>query len=400
MRSAALVIFLAGCHDWEALSSGEPRATVAACVAYVVGGDSHTCARTTDGALLCWGDNRFGQLGTGDREPRSGPVTAALAGESVTRVYLPAGSGDITADRAVYTCAVTTTTALICWGDNRAGQLGIGKTEPQPKPVAVSGLGSGVARAAAGGGHACAQTSDGALFCWGSNTNGQLGTGDLAQRLEPTRVDTTKLASSVDAVACGGSYTCARSDERIYCWGANEHGQLGIGSPAGASTPTELAVLGSDVTRLSTGANHACAFTAEGQAWCWGSNVFGQLGTSDTKARNRPTEADSSELGKVSWISAGGQHTCAIASPDSTLWCWGDNRFGQLGTGDTKPRFAPAQVLALGDQVSDVYSGGSHTCAKKADGSVWCWGNNQYRQVGADVGAQTTEPVRVFAGCD
>src|SRR6185369_8967782 len=127
------IVVLGGCNDWSSLSSTYNGDS--ACVAFVVAGDTHTCARLADGSVTCWGDNRFGQLGSGDKEEHARAKVALDVGAA--KVFLPAGDGDITADRAVYACAITTDNVLWCWGDNRFGQLGTGDTTTKLVPARV-----------------------------------------------------------------------------------------------------------------------------------------------------------------------------------------------------------------------------------------------------------------------
>jgi alpha-tubulin suppressor-like RCC1 family protein len=253
-------------------------------VAFVVAGDTQTCARLADGTVECWGDNRFGQLGTGDVAKHS-VAQVDLGGLGATRVFLPAGNGDITSDLGVFGCAITTDNQLSCWGDNRFGQLGTGDRDPRPKPAGVSGIASDIAKATNGAGHTCAETADGALYCWGRNTAGQLGTGDNDNRDVPTRVT---LPITIERLSAGAQFTCARgTDGSLYCFGSNEYGQLGIGSNVAQKTPVKVPGL-SSVVRLSTGAGHTCAFTSDGIVSCWGDNREGQLGTGDNTAHSSP----------------------------------------------------------------------------------------------------------------
>lgn len=394
VRSLLLLLALAGCHDWASLSAAWEGEGV--CTAYVVTGPSHTCARMTNGAMYCWGDNRFGQLGVGDTSPRGRPTRLDFAGLGVTKIYLPAGDGEVSSDSGVFTCAVTTDNALHCWGGNRFGQLGTGDTELRATPTRVTGLGNDVARASNGGGHACAHTADGKLWCWGKNLGGQLGLGTTSPELAPKQVDVGGL--SVERLATGANFTCARgADGSLWCWGENGMGQLGLGDLSPRTSPTRVMSVGTSLVRLVSGGAHTCAVSTDGLASCWGDNRFGQLGVNDTTARSAPTVV-AGALGTVTQVFAGGTHSCALRS-DNTLWCWGDNRSGQLGVGDTQPRAVPVQVSALGDQVAGAWAGGAHTCAVKSDGSVWCWGNNQYGQVSGTAGARSESPVQLFPPC-
>ena len=402
MKSRASLVIAAlmfGCTDWASLSKDYEGPGV--CPAYVVASSTHTCLRKTSGSLYCWGDNRFGQLGTGDTTKRSTPTRIDVAGLGITRVLLPAGETEITSDLAGNTCAITTDSSLYCWGDNRFGQLGRGDTTSVSKPAIVNGIDRHVARAGSGTGHICAQSVDGELFCWGKNTQGQLGLGEHGQEPNPTKVN---IGHVVERLAAGGDFSCARStDGSLFCWGDNRLGQLGTGDGVAAqNVPVQVANMGTHVVRVSAGGAHACAYTDDGVVWCWGDNRSGQLGTGDQESHPRPVKVDPSGFGQVKTneVLAGGTHTCALRD-DNSLWCWGGNRFGQLGTGDTFPRTVPVQVApdVLGQNVAAAYAGGAHTCAIKTDGSLYCWGNNQYSQLGVDVGSQSLNPVQVLGPC-
>jgi alpha-tubulin suppressor-like RCC1 family protein len=396
-RFVVLLVALLGCRDWGSLSSAYGGSGSSACVAFVVSGDTHTCARKTDGTLVCWGDNRFGQLGTGDMSAHPTPTPVELSGPGVAKVYLPTGVGDTSADLAVFTCALRTDNSLSCWGDNRSGQLGTGGTEQHLLPNAVMMLGTKVSRASNGAGFVCAETSDAALWCWGNNQRGQLGMAGGGMQTVPVQVPGV---SGIDGIACGGSHTCVhKPDSTVYCWGDNTYGQLGVMGMGSVPTPTQVSSLGMTVTKVAAGANHTCAVAASGALSCWGDNRSGQLGTNDTNPRMVPTPVDATNVGnKVSSVLAGGSFTCAVLT-DSTLWCWGGNQFGQLGVGDTNPRTAPVQVAPsiLGNHVQSASAGGDHACAITTDGAVWCWGNDDYGQLGA--GMMSSSPVKVLAAC-
>jgi alpha-tubulin suppressor-like RCC1 family protein len=413
--AVVFVAFVSGCHNWGALSSAYGDSGPPACVAFVVPGDTHTCARRADGSLLCWGDNRYGQLGTGDTIQHLTPTQVNLSGTSVAKVYLPTGSGDITSDLAVFTCALRTDDSLACWGDNRSGQLGTGTMNQSLLPTPVMTLGTTVARAGAGAGYACAQTIDGNFWCWGTNQDGQLGIGSMTSKTTPTQA---KALSSVDSVECGGFHACAlESDNTLWCWGDNTDGQLGFMTAGEQTTPLQVTSLGEGldggpagdsgatvVQKVSAGAHHTCAITKAGEVFCWGDNTYGQLGTGDTTSQTTPTPVEASTLesggATVIEVYAGGTSTCALRS-DATLWCWGDNTNGQLATGDTTQHPAPVQASPsiLGNQVASASVGGAHACAVKTDGSVWCWGNNMYGQLGTgSLGASPT-PLEVLPPC-
>jgi alpha-tubulin suppressor-like RCC1 family protein len=393
--SAALAV--AGCQDWAALSSTWEGEGV--CAAYVVAGPTHTCVRMSNGALYCWGDNRFGQLGVGDTRQRNVPTRVPFEGAGVSKVYLPSGDGELSSDLGVFTCAITTDNVLWCWGGNRYGQLGSADTDVRTSPTQVQSLGSDIARASNGGTHTCAQNSDGRLFCWGSNLSGQLGFGAGSAQLIPAQV--TIPGVTVERLATGSRFSCARStDGSLYCWGDNGLGQLGLGDSAVRATPERVNALGMSAVRMAAGGAHLCVLLNDAEVWCHGDNRFGQLGTGDLTARLAPSHVAGGGLGRATQVYAGGGHSCAL-KVDGSLWCWGDNRSGQLAAGDTTARALPVQAAPelLGTQVTAASAGGGHTCAVKTDSSVWCWGNNQYGQVYEGAGPQALNPVRVLPPC-
>ena len=387
---AALVVGAgAGCMDWEGLSAGGEGVS---CAAFAVAGATHSCARLTGGELYCWGDNRFGQLGDVALAGGHTPVAVPLGG-ATKRITLALGFGDVTADAGVFSCAITTDGALWCWGDNRFGQLGSGDKEPRPALAPVQSL-ADATNVDGGAGHACARTTEDAVFCWGSNHRGQLGIGDAEESLVPAPVS----GLSAKRVACGGNHTCAvATDGAVWCWGDNREGQLGVGTNEERSEPARVFGMEPDAAHtISVGGSHTCALATDSSVWCWGDNRFGQLGDGTLAARNAPTRVELPT--GAEHIYAGGHHTCAVLIDGST-WCWGSNAFGQLGrTGDNSPVPVRAGEAELGTEVTAAWAGSAHQCAVKRDGSVWCWGNNHYGQLGRE-GSSSATPVRAIAPC-
>jgi alpha-tubulin suppressor-like RCC1 family protein len=293
-------------------------------------GAFHTCAVTSGGILRCWGDNWHGQLGDGTTTDRLTPVPVSGLGSVVAVV---AGWR--------HTCALTSAGEVWCWGDNSNGQLGDGTMTDRLTPVPVSGLDSGVVAVAAGSGHTCALTSAGEVSCWGYNGQAQLGDGTMTNRLTPVPV--SGLDSGVVAVAAGASVTCALTDAgEAWCWGSNSNGQLGDGSVMERSTPVPVSGLENDVVAVAAGGHHACAHTSAGEVSCWGYNGEAQLGDGTTTDLLTPVPV--SGLGSVVAVAAGSYQTCAQMR-NGAVSCWGWN--SQLGDAAMRIRLTPEPVLSL-----------------------------------------------------
>ncbi|MBI4704415.1 MAG: hypothetical protein HY744_25195 [Deltaproteobacteria bacterium] len=205
----------------------------------------------------------------------------------------------------------------------------------------------------------------------------------------------------VVAVAAGGDYTCAvKADGTLWCWGWNQYGQLGDGTTQDKPLPTQVSALGTSAVAVAAGADHTCAVKADSALWCCGWNQYGQLGDGTTQDKPLPTQVKALGTSAVA-VAAGWLHTCAVKA-DGTLWCWGHNEYGQLGDGTTQDKPLPTQVSALGTSAIAVAAGRAHTCAIKKDGALWCWGRNDYGQLGNGTTQSKSSPVQVSAlgGCE
>ena len=266
---------------------------------------------------------------------------------------------------------------------------------------------TGVSPAAAidaGSFHTCARLQDGTLRCWGLNDSGQLGDGTTTNALTPVAVAGVAGAA---AVSGGGFHTCARfPDGTLECWGRNDSGQLGDPATTTFSSATPVRVTGiTSAASMTAGGFHTCALLGDGTVQCWGENDFGQLGngTSDpvpgSPTTVNPTPVAVSGITSAVAVSAGGWHTCALLR-DGTIQCWGQNTYGQLGDGSPITRPAPGRsstpVTVTGITTAIAIEAGIfHTCALLADGTLRCWGRNDEGRLGNGTTADSSTPTIV-----
>ena len=390
----------------------------------------HACALRDDMSLVCWGANDQAQIGDG---PASGPrgltdlTMLATPGASLPKTVTAVATG------YGHTCAIAGSD-LYCWGDNRQGQ--INRDEPaqhfeaphllQPAqfrdPVAVAagaqhnclvhrigdvycwgadgsrqlGGGTPIGNAAAviaGNTFSCALARDNALYCWGDNHFGQLAVGGSTIRLTPAQVPGIAHAG---ALAAGGAHTCVTADDAdgaraLFCWGANGSSQLGNGSSTDESSATRIPSLAPE--GIAAGAEHTCAFAADGELRCWGSGSSGQLGL-DPGGDGVITIPALKDLGGpdggdgVFAVAAGSWHTCVAATISASLICFGLNTDGQLGT---PPLLTNVTIKALA-------AGSAHSCALDSTGKLWCWGRGDEGQLGDGLATGRATPMTVMLG--
>jgi len=250
---------------------------------------------------------------------------------------------------SLYTCALLANGTVTCWGSNINGQHGDGSNLSHLTPSPVPGLTNAVA-VATGQFHTCALRADGLAACWGANDAGQLGTGDTTSRFTPAFLN---LFSGTVAIAAGDRFTCAvLPDGTGRCWGRGDSGQRGDGTITVAQPRPDTPFGLVNTIAVAGGAFHACAVSARGRAFCWGRNAGGEIGDGTTTIRPSPTPVNirvnflTQPLGTVTQIVTGGSHTCALLA-NGSLVCWGANNLGQLGDGTTVPKLQPAVVLSF-----------------------------------------------------
>lgn len=372
-------------------------------------GQLHTCGLTEDGAAYCWGRNENGELGNGlERETREEPVP--VTGNLTFR--------QISAGRA-HTCGVTRDGAVYCWGRDDQGARGDGRNDPHefshPEPVPVQSE-QVFTQVSAGDRQTCGVTESGTAYCWGANAKGQLGDGTRQDRYEPVAVNSEQTFTQVSV---GGSWRFAYSDTSglgyacgvtsegdVYCWGNNREGQLGVGMDDGpmmclggllddcSRIPRRVQEEELNFIQVDAGVEHTCALTEDGTAYCWGENYYGQLGTGTDEDRTEPTKVN----GNLTFadISAGFQHTCGITR-DGNTYCWGKGNSGQFGdgtTGSVAERAEPGPTVGERDS-RQISTGRLHTCEVAEGGRVYCWGDNQYGKLGTGSASEHLVPTAI-----
>jgi alpha-tubulin suppressor-like RCC1 family protein len=350
-----------------------------------------------------------------------------------TGTYLLDRFGTLTAPKRVavatgfqMSCGLTATSGVECWGGfGENATLGNGTAQGSSSlvPVQVTGLTSGVAAVAVGGGHACALTNARTVWCWGDNIWGELADGTTNSALVP--VQATKLGANVAQVVTGHNITCGLTfDGAVNCAGLNGFGELGNGTtsstvPPIASFATPVVGLGngSGVVAIAALGEGGCALTSAGAVSCWGENFAGQLGngTGGTGMGNEFSTVPVSVQGLgsgVTAIAAGNAHACALTSAGTVL-CWGghyttcgeEQRFGTSNNDPTAPicggivanTLVPVAVSGLPSGIlglSVSSSEASQQCAFTTS-AIWCWGNDGNGQLGNGATTSSTTPVHV-----
>jgi hypothetical protein len=289
------------------------------------GSGNHTCARVNDEDVMCWGANESGQIGDGTTTDALTAVNLGLC--SCDDPVLLVSTG------AAHTCIVRDNGGAVqCWGDDTYNQVGAGVGGAQPTPTAVLHGGAplmGAVAIATGDRSSCAVMHDGAVDCWGDNTSGQLGTGDTS----PVADVGTALVTGATGVAAGGVFACALTAGDPFCWGTSDPTLLPLGADGGAppsGMPVDMTAL-AGARMIASANNHACAIMADGSVACWGLNDHGQCG--DGTTTNRDVPGTVAGIANAITIAAGALHTCAWTHDG--LYCWGDDSYGQLGDGQT-----------------------------------------------------------------
>ncbi len=397
----------------------------------IAGGDYHTCGILTNGTALCWGKNDVGQLGNGSE---GGYSTVPLFVSGSYRFYnnsaywnkdhlvsiLPREMYE-SGDTITFECSVASDSYQSSSkddSDSTSSNLVVKNVFVRGDLSRMSGYCNGYSEnsndlmmynvswyigsshkfsavvlkggsVSAGSDSTCGLLINGSAVCWGSNEYGQLGNSS-----EGGYSTTAKFVSggyNFSKVDTGGYHACGMmANGSVLCWGRNTYGQVGDGTDGNnKNSPTFVSGTYKYVD-ISSGNLHSCGITEEGHGMCWGNNEYGQLGDGTTTNRNTPTAVSGSHL--FIKIVAGIHHTCGIVS-DGSAYCWGDNSHGQIGNGSVGGSATAPDEVGGGYKYSDIAVGYVHSCGLLTNGSVVCWGDNTYAQLGnGSVGGESSTP--------
>jgi len=364
----------------------------------VVAGTDFSCATSTaDSQVICWGNGVYGQLGDGSVDSSSTPVT--VSGGLSNVIALAAGIEHV--------CALTGAGEVYCWGDNLDNALGPNAVgmDSSAVPVSVSGWPASERaidiKSNNSNAYTCVLTNAGHVYCWGTDSEGELGDEGPTSSAAPLQVGSAGGSINLTSSICAGDLWACSTDSNgnLDCWGMNVFGDFGNGTtePSNPGYPTQTPVTPVGFQSLACGANHICGLNFNGGVDCWGWNFDGESGNGAPSSTllTSPNAVPLLSEG-IADIEAGAYHTCAITY-GGRLLCWGENTAGQVGNGTDVEQDVPAEVVGLAGRVVAVAGGSQHTCAATSGGNIYCWGANGNGQLGPalEVGTGSLVPVQV-----
>lgn len=341
-------------------------------VVSIAAGTSHFAALKSDNTIWSWGDNSKGQLGNGGEFFHSKPVQI----ESLDNVKQVAASKNFTA-------AVKEDGTVWIWGSISGSY----------SPVQVKGI-DDVEKVAAGISHVLALKKDGTVWSWGSNLSGELGDGTYVSKQEPVQV---KGIDNVKDIAAGNSFSIAvGKGGRVWVWGSSGYGDDEDPKYQNKSVPVEIKEFNS-AKQIAAGHDHGMALKVDGSLWAWGSNGYGQFGSPlDDKQLKQKKAVRVVGLFDITQVGAGYGHNIALKR-DGTVVSWGNNDYGQLGSktsGKGHSIYVKYAVKGLSD-VKAVAAGRNQSFAVKKDGTLWAWGDNSMGQLGTNAAVSSDTPVEI-----
>ncbi|MFA7150813.1 MAG: prepilin-type N-terminal cleavage/methylation domain-containing protein [Candidatus Paceibacterota bacterium] len=402
-------------HTPVRIGSPEDPPVVSSRVVQISGGYEHSLALKEDGTVYSWGRNHYGQLGIGTTVNEYSPI----------QVRGPAGVGYLTNVENItkggrHSLAVKDDGTVWAWGWNNAGQLGDGTLTNRYTPVQVKGVGgtgylTNATSVAGGYSFSLALKSDGTVYAWGYNVNGQLGNGTTTDSVtvpvQVKGVGGVGYLTDITSITAGNYHALAlKSDGTVYAWGRNYNGELGDGTQTNKYTPVQVKGVGgagylTNIESFIGGASYSLALKSDGTVYSWGYNEYGALGDGTTTNKYTPVQVKGvggvDYLTSIVHVAAGYHHTLALKS-DGTVYSWGYNEYGALGDGTTTNKYTPVQVKGVGgagylSSIENIWAGSVFfSMALKDDGTVWTWGSNEYGQLGDGTTTTRYTPVQVL----
>jgi alpha-tubulin suppressor-like RCC1 family protein len=351
----------------------------------VSAGGSFACAIGDDGAVRCWGDNGLGQAGV----PNAAGVLVPR------RVPVVAGAKEI-ATGTQHACALTDDGRVFCWGNNGDGIVtGAPDATPHPNPTQVT-LPKTATHIAAWSDHVCAIVTGGDLYCWGANDYGQCGVGATDGGSPPLTVPKpSRVTGGVNLVGGAEEVTCVVTGAGMSCLGRNFSGQLAIGSSDFNPHPTLVPSQGvaSTIAQITrSNGYHLAIALADGRVQAWGSNADSAVTPNDggTYEVTKPTLV--AGVSGIAETAAGAYFTCARKG-DGSVWCWGDNASGQMGSAASVTDQPTPRAVPNVSGASQITAGRSGFVCALANGRVSCWGENGHGELGrGKVGGNSPDP--------
>ena len=419
VRAFVFALTLVGCRFGFEHSDPVPTCEPVNVVTTLALGERYGCAQLGDGSLACWGDGGEGQLGTGDFAAHTDPTA-------------PIGLGTVDAFAVgnAHACAVSSGTVR-CWGRNHTGQLGINSVTYRGDPAAVPGL-TNVIAIAAGGMNTCAIVSGGALWCWGQGNGSVTTTLRVPAQVMGLPPIVEVALASTDQVFSQTHGCAIAEDESLWCFGTNARGQLGVTPLTTMATPVRAGFT-DPVAGVAAGDVYTCAHTPAGDVYCWGDGAFGRLGDGTTTPRANAMRVEG--LSNVVELH-GHRGTMCARTATNELYCWGENTAGQI-TGAERTVLRPVKlpytdvrtfgvgqghICALvgdivycsgqqrvdrrtGDPTAVAVSGltdaveidanRDRSCARRADDTLMCWGENPGGILGDGTAIDRSAPVEI-----
>lgn len=355
-------------------------------------GPNHSCGiKNSNGSGWCWGSNVYAELGS-----------PAVGSFSLTAVELPGAWIALRAGN-LSTCGIQNDRSLWCWGYNIHGELGMAPDQEATYRVrtpAKVGTDTDWLSVSMGPTHTCAIKTDNSAWCWGENSYGQLGNADdVTSKAQPIPRP-VGAGNAWASISAGSQHTCAtKVDGTAWCWGVNLYGQLGtsdgVGSEAPHSEPVQVGIE-HEWAALTAGHHYTCGVTVAGEAHCWGRNLHGELGNSVGVGTIAPHPSPLRVGVESDWVSIDADvgHTCAVRQ-EGSAWCWGDDPDGQLGpsleASTSTPNPNPVRV-GTESNWSTIDVGGQISCGIKSDATAWCWGTNYFGQLQRELNFRSLTP--------